>query len=205
MPCNPNEPATSALCGGISGDQLTLAPRELATPRLRLLGPQPSFAPLLMESINHSLPTLGFITFGQSAWDAERGDRFIARDLEALARGECLVFYAFKLASGAYVGRVDLHSWDFDAPRCEVGYVADARQAGRGLMREAVLACVDLAFSMGVARVQALSDAGNARALRFAEQALGFTREGVLRFYERDAQRRLGDQVMFAAYNPAAV
>ena len=186
-------------------DDLICARRELGTPHLRLLAPQPVFAPLLIDSINHSLPTLGFISFGQSEWDAERGQRFIARDLEALARGECLVFYAFEVISDTYVGRVDLHSWDFDAPRCEIGYVADARAAGRGLMREAVLACVNLAFSMGVARVQAVSDAGNARALRFAERALGFTREGVLRFYERDAQGRLGDQVIFAAYNPAAV
>ena len=205
MPYNPNVPATSGHSGGLNGDHLVRAPRELATRRLRLLGPQPELAPLLVESINRSLPTLGFIRFGQTAWDAARGERFIARDLEALARGECLVFYAFEIASDTYVGRIDLHSWDFDAPRCEIGYVADARAAGRGLMREAVLACVNLAFSMGVARVQAVSDAGNARALRFAERALGFTREGVLRFYERDAQGRLGDQVIFAAYNPAAV
>jgi hypothetical protein len=29
-------------------------------------------------------------------------------------------------------------------------------------------------------------------------------REGVLRHYERDARGRLGEQVMFAAYNRAA-
>jgi RimJ/RimL family protein N-acetyltransferase len=188
----------------VDRDDLVRAPRELLTGRLRLLGPQPSFAPMLVESVNRSLPTLGFINWGQAEWLAAQGERFMARDLEDLARGECLVFYAFELAGGAYVGRVDLHSWDFDAPRCEIGYVADARQAGRGLMREAVLACVSLAFGLGVARVQAISEIGNARALRFAEQALGFTREGVLRYFERDAQKRLGEQVIFAAYNPAA-
>jgi len=99
---------------------------------------------------------------------------------------------------------VDLHSWDFATPRCEVGYVGDVRTAGRGLMREAVLACVDLAFQLGAARVQALSEAGNLRALHFAEHALGFVREGELRNYERDAQGRLGSQVLFAAYNQVA-
>ena len=69
-------------------------------------------------------------------------------------------------------------------------------------MREAVLACVDLAFSLGAARVQALSEATNTRALHFAEHGLGFMREGLLRHYERDAQGRLGDQVLFATYNP---
>ena len=76
--------------------------------------------------------------------------------------------------------------------------------SGRGLMREAVLATVELAFTLGAARVQALSEIGNARALHFAEHALGFTREGVLRHYERDAHGQLGQQVMFAAYNPRA-
>jgi RimJ/RimL family protein N-acetyltransferase len=100
---------------------------------------------------------------------------------------------------------VDLHSWDFATPRCEVGYVGDVRTAGRGLMREAVLACVDLAFQLGAARVQALSEAGNQRALHFAEHALGFVREGVLRNYERDAQGKLGSQVLFAAYNASRI
>ena len=59
-------------------------------------------------------------------------------------------------------------------------------------MREAVLACVDLAFSPSAARVQALSEADNARAPHFAERALGLTREGVLRNFERGAQKRLG-------------
>ena len=45
----------------------------------------------------------------------------------------------------------------------------------------------------------------NGRALHFAEHALKFTREGVLRNFERDAQGRLGSQVMFAAYNSAVV
>ena len=71
-------------------------------------------------------------------------------------------------------------------------------------MRGAVLACVDLAFSLRAARVQALSEADNARVLHFAARALGFTREGVLRNFERAAQKRLGSQVMFAAYRPDA-
>ena len=129
----------------------------------------------------------------------------MADGLRWVDEGDCLIFYAFENTTGAYVGRVDLHSWDFDAPRCEVGYVGDVRQAGRGLMREAVWACIQLAFDLGVARVQAMSEASNQHALRFATTTLGLTREGVLRFYERDAQGRLGDQVMFAAYNPKVV
>ena len=187
---------------------LKRAPAQLATARLDLHAPRPEFGPLFVESLNLSLPGLRHIGWAQKARDTEWGATFMQHGTELIAAGDCLIYYAFECASGAdpgqYVGRVDLHSWDFEAPRCEVGYVGDVRSGGRGLMREAVLACVDLAFSLGAARVQALSEADNSRALHFAEHALHFTREGVLRNFERDAQGRLGEQVMFAACNPAA-
>lgn len=188
----------------MDGQQLVGAPVELNTPRVVLHAPRPEFAPVFVQSLNLSLPGLRYIAFAQQARSADWGAEFITRDLLWWAQGEGLVYYAFEKASGAYVGRVDLHSWDFATPRCEVGYVGDVRTAGRGLMREAVLACVDLAFKLGAARVQALSESGNHRALHFAEHALGFVREGVLRNYERDAQGKLGSQVMFATYNPRA-
>ena len=190
-------------------EDLCHAPLQFSTPRLDLPAPRPEFGPLFVESLNLSLPGLKHIGWAQKARATEWGAEFMAHGRDLMASGDCLIYHAFvrevEGALGAYVGRIDLHSWDFEAPRCEVGYVGDVRTAGRGLMREAVLACVDLAFSLGAARVQALSEADNARALDFAERALGFTREGVLRNFERDAKKRLGSQVMFAAYNPAAV
>ena len=194
------EPAAKAQ-RGVDANTLLQAPRQIHSERLVLHAPQPEWAPVFVESLNLSLPGLAYIGWAQKERAVDWAEEFLSHDIEWAARGEGLVFYAFEAASGAYVGRIDLHSWDFDAPRCEVGYVGDVRTAGRGLMREAVLACVELAFSLGVARVQALSEATNHRALHFAEHALGFTREGVLRNFERDAQGRLGDQVLFAAYN----
>ncbi len=189
----------------MDGQQLVAAPLELNTSRVVLHAPRQEFAALFVQSLNLSLPGLRYIAFAQQARTPDWGAEFIARDLLWWAQGEGLVYYAFEKASGAYVGRVDLHSWDFATPRCEVGYVGDVRLAGRGLMREAVLACVGLAFELGAARVQALSESGNQRALHFAEHALGFVREGELRNYERDAQGRLGSQVLFAAYRPGAI
>jgi RimJ/RimL family protein N-acetyltransferase len=188
----------------VDGRDLVGAPNELNAARVVLYGPRPEFGPIIVASINRSLPGLRFIGWGQRERPEAFGAEFIAHDLKLRARGEYLAYYAFERDTGAYVGRVDLHSWDFATPRCEVGYVGDVLTAGRGLMREAVLACVDLAFSLGAARVQALSQADNHRALHFAEHALGFMREGVLRNYERDALGRLGSQVMFAAYRPGA-
>jgi len=186
----------------VDANSLLRAPRRIDSPRLLMHAPRPDWAAVLVHSLNLSLPGLAYISWAQTPRALEWGDEFLRRDIEWMGRGEGLVYYAFEKAHGAYVGRIDLHSWDYDAPRCEVGYVGDARTAGRGLMREAVLACADLAFTLGAVRVQALSEAGNARALHFAEHALGFTREGVLRNYERDAQGRLGDQVMFSTCRP---
>jgi len=184
---------------------ISRAPNELSASRVNLLGPRPELAPLFVASLNRSLPGLRYIGWAQRLRDDDWGLAFIDYDLKMWSQGECLAYYAFERDSGAYVGRVDLHSWDLDAPRCEVGYVGDVLNAGRGLMREAVLACVDLAFALGAVRVQALSEADNLRALHFAEHALGFKREGVLRNYERDAQGRLGEQVMFAAYTNVGI
>jgi RimJ/RimL family protein N-acetyltransferase len=189
----------------VDAQDLIRAPRALHTPHLELRAPQVEFAHAFLESSAASQPALGFISWGQSPFDLAWAQRFMGGGLALVERGECLIFYAFERVSDAYVGRIDLHSWDFEAPRCEVGYVGDVRTGGRGLMREAVLACVELAFALGVARVQALSEAANQRALHFAQHALGFTREGVLRNYERDARGALGEQVMFAAYNPRAI
>jgi RimJ/RimL family protein N-acetyltransferase len=183
---------------------LVAASRQLATSRLRLECSGIEHAQAFCEALNASLPELRWIGWAQQLRELAWAERFCASDRAYVERGEGLVFQAFEAASGHYVGRIDLHTFDFDAPRCEVGYVADTRRAGRGLMREAVLAVVKLGFELGLARIQALSERDNLRALRFAEQALGFTREGELRHYERNAQGRLGVQVLFAAYNSDA-
>ena len=71
-------------------------------------------------------------------------------------------------------------------------------------MREAALALVDLAFRLGFVRIEALTDARNERALRFAA-SLGFRREGLLRAHRRDAEGQPCDEVLFARLHPSLV
>ncbi|MBI3367785.1 MAG: GNAT family N-acetyltransferase, partial [Burkholderiales bacterium] len=178
------------------------APRELRSARLDLASPRIEHAAPFVESLVTSLPTLRFIGWGQVERDLEWARTFCVNGAALVESGECLIFNAFERASGRYVGRIDLHSFELDVPRGEVGYVGDARLRGQGLMREAVLAVLALGFEIGLQRIQALSDARNTGALRFAEQALGMRREGLLRAYERDAQGAVCDMVMFAAFHP---
>lgn len=185
-------------------DDLIAAPRRLETPRLHLESPRREHAEAFAESLNASLDTLEFIGWARVLRDLPWAQRFCDRGRQAVEAGEDLIFNAFERGAGVYVGRIDLHSWHFATPRCEVGYVGDSRLRGTGLMREAVLAVVQLAFDLGAARVQALSDVRNHRAVHFAEHALRFSREGTLRHYERGSDGRLGEQALFAAYNPRA-
>lgn len=187
-------------------DRQTLihAPRALETPRLRLEAPSRAHAAAVLESTNLSLPTLGFIAWAQQPWTPERAERFCEGGLKLVEDGECLIFNAFRRGDGAFVGRIDLHTFDFEAPRAEIGYVGDIRQAHQGLMREAVLAVIAFGFELGLARIEAISEVDNHAALRFAERSLGFTREGRMHHRERNARGELCDQVMFAAYAPVA-
>lgn len=177
------------------------APRTLYTERLNLHAPRVEHAPAFLASLNASLPVMGFVGWARHPRDLAWAERFCAGGGELFERGECIVYYAFERSSGAYVARIDLHTFDFEAPRAEIGYVGDLAHAGRGLVREAALAVVQLGFAIGLARVHALSDLRNERALHFAH-GLGMHREGLLRAYERDPLGQLADMVMFAAYNP---
>ncbi len=186
-------------------DRQTLidAPRELFSERLVLQAPRVDHATAFVESLNRSLPGLAFIGWGQKLRDLEWAQRFCTDGAAMVSDGECLIFNAFTRDEGVYVGRIDLHTFDFEAPRCEVGYVGDLLSAGRGLMREAVVTVISQGFDIGLMRIHALSDARNQRALHFAG-ALGMQPEGLLRAFERDAQGRLCDMMMFAAYHPRA-
>ena len=178
-------------------ETLLTAPALLMTSRLRLEKPRAEHAAVVMESTNASLAELRFIGWGKEAFDAERAHRFCTRDAELVARGECLIYFAFEQRSGDFIGNLDLHSFDFDVPRGELGYVGDSRRAGRGLMFEAATAVLKLGFELGLHRIEAICDARNLRSIAFAEM-LGMTREGLLRAHDRNPQGELCDDVVLA-------
>lgn len=179
------------------------APRVLSTKRLRLEAPRVEHAPAFLAMLNGSLAAWRFIGWGREPRDLAWAERFCIRGAQYVDDGEDLIFTVFETATDACIGRVDLHSFDFDAPRCEVGYAGNVAHAGRGLMREAVQAVVGLAFDLGIERVEAFSDLRNRRAIEFA-LALGFESEGVVRSRERDPKGLLCDQVLLARLRPAA-
>lgn len=173
------------------------APQQLTTSNLRLELPRAEHAAAVRDSVNMSLATLRFVRWAQQPFDDDDARRFCEADAAQVAAGRCLIYFAFERTSGRFVGNLDLHSFDFGVPRCQIGYVGDARFARRGLMREAALTMIDLAFELGFERVEAWCDLRNERSIHFA-QSLGLVYEGLLRGVERDAQGELCDQVLLA-------
>ena len=177
-------------------DKMKNAPREIHTDRTRLVMPSCDQVPVRMAWATASHDMLEFVPRWRKSIDIQAATRSAESEIAAVYAGDEIIYNVFEIASNAYVGRIDLHSWDAEAPRCEIGYMADARTSGRGLLREAALSCIELAFALGVARVQAMTDVRNVRSIRFAK-ALGMQEEGVLRNYER-FNGELCDQILLS-------
>ena len=187
----------------MTGIDLSAASSTLLAARVRLEIPRAEHAAAFCEGVAASMPALTYVTWSLRLRDLAWAMGFCEDDARSAAAGERLAFHVFEIEGGAWVGRIDVHTIDFAAARGEIGYVANLRHAGRGLMREAVLAVIGLCFRLGFERIEAMSDARNARALHFA-QTLGMTREGLLRRHERDPQGEFCDMVLYATLNPGA-
>jgi RimJ/RimL family protein N-acetyltransferase len=186
----------------VSTLDLRSAPQGLLTPRLRLEAPALHHAAAFSAGVQASREALDFVAWRQRPCDLAWAQGFCQRDADSRAAGLDLAFHVLTRDGGDWVGRIDVHSIDFDAARGEIGYVGDVRLSGRGLMREAVRAVITMCFDIGFERIEAMSDARNARALHFADSLGLLQREGVLRRHERDLAGLPCDMVLWAALNP---
>jgi RimJ/RimL family protein N-acetyltransferase len=172
----------------MTNDQLTQSikniPREIVTARTTLRAAALDMLETRLAWVQTNTDHLDYVLGWRKNLDPEVAKRSIERDVRTVESGEEVIYNVFETNSNQYVGRIDLHTWDAEVPRCEIGYMADSRTSGKGLLREAALACVDLAFSMGAVRIQAVTDTRNLRSIAFAK-SIGMQEEGVLRNYER--------------------
>ncbi len=181
------------------------SPECFETARVRLEKIHESHAVALRESVLRSKADLQFVDWSRGAWELAQARRFCRGSRQAMELdGRFLTYLAFerqplqgRSRRGPYVGLLDLHEFDWSVPACQIGYVGDSGQRGRGLMREAALALVEQAFRWGLHRIEAWCDGRNERSVRFA-QGLGFRLEGRLREAARDAEGVLCDQVLLA-------
>lgn len=82
---------------------------------------------------------------------------------------------------GVFIGTCGFADMDLANNKGEIGYVLSPSYQGRGYMKEAVTAILDLAFcNLGLERVEIRIMDGNAASVKFAS-SLGFKHEGTLR------------------------
>ena len=81
-----------------------------------------------------------------------------------LAQDVAIEWGAVLKSSGVLIGVVGLHN--FDADQAELGCLLARAHWGQRLMREALLAVLDFAPGVGLTRLTAQIDAGNARSQR---------------------------------------
>ena len=173
---------------------LASVPETLTTPRLRLERMRADHGPAFWSLVEASRPDLGFVGWAPAIVGPLHARAHCARNALRPTHPLGLIYVAFEHGSSVMVADLDLHTFDFTVPRCELGYVGHSACLGRGLVTEAASALVRLAFDFGVERVAATCDARNERSINFALR-LGFSVEGTLRHFERDPQGALCDLV----------
>ena len=118
-------------------------------------------------------------------------------ELPALAEtGRLLPLAAVEAASGEVIGAGILHHLDAERRIVEIGYFVLPAARGRGVATTIARLLAEHAFSLGIARVAAYVNVGNAASERVLERA-GFTREGVIRSMPKPDGRRV-DKTLFS-------
>lgn len=184
------------------------SPEWFETAHVRLEKIHESHAAALRESVLRSKADLQYVDWSRGPWEPAQARRFCRSSRQTMELdGRFLTYLVFErlprlgeaklTRRGPYVGLLDLHEFEWAVPGCQIGYVGDSAQRGRGLMREATLALIDQAFAWGLHRIEAWCDARNERSIRFA-QRVGFQIEGRLRDAACDAEGRPCDQVVLA-------
>jgi ribosomal-protein-alanine N-acetyltransferase len=98
---------------------------------------------------------------------------------------------------GRFLGAVGLHNIDPESGRCSAGYWVAAPERRRGVAQRGLRLLCDYAFgALAVHRVELWIEPENVASLRVAE-AVGFTREGLLRSFMSVAGERR-DMLMYS-------
>ena len=151
----------------------------LDTPRLHLRPLVPDDAAALFGI--HADPA--FMRYWSTPpWTSiDQAVQLIARDQQEVAAGLHLRLGVCLRQDGTLVGTCSLFHLDVACRRAEIGYGIASGHWRRGYMAEAVGALIDHAFGpLGLNRLEADVDPRNTASVRSLE-ALGFTREGLLR------------------------
>ncbi|CAG0956009.1 diamine N-acetyltransferase [Burkholderiales bacterium] len=156
-----------------------LAPGPVETARLVLRLVAETDLPALL-AVNGDDEVTRFLPYAtwRSLSDAQA---WLKRMTDVQASGTALQFVVAEKPSGAAIGTCLVFRHDEASARAELGYVLGRAHWGRGVMREALAALVDCAFTrMALRRLEAEVGPSNIASARLLGR-LGFTKEGLLR------------------------
>lgn len=120
----------------------------------------------------------------------------LARDLDAVQRGEAARWVIARKDAPGLIGNVALFHWSQRDRRAELGYMLHPGQWGQGLMKEVLPEVVRFGLeALRLNRVEAQVDPANTASLRLLE-GLGFKREGLLRENSLGPDGRYCDTVL---------
>jgi RimJ/RimL family protein N-acetyltransferase len=152
---------------------------NVETPRLRFRRLTQADAEVLFDIFSDDQVTRYLLS--PSMATLEEAEESIRRKLDYYERGEAFQLAVEERATQTVVGTVTLFHIVAESKRAEIGYVLGKQHWGRGLMREAVEALVEVALSkLDFNRLEADIDPRNAASAKLLEH-LGFQREGLLR------------------------
>jgi RimJ/RimL family protein N-acetyltransferase len=179
-------------------------PTELVTPRLHLRVARPGDGALILPAIRESLAQLKpWMPWAKDEYGESDAELWVRRAAAAFLKREIIDMLILSREEGRHLGSVGFHSFKWNVPRCEIGYMLRTSETGNGYMAEAIGAMLGLAEKLKMRRVESRPDALNARSRRVTERA-GFQLEGILRDSVRMPSGELGSPCVYARlFNPA--
>jgi RimJ/RimL family protein N-acetyltransferase len=115
---------------------------------------------------------------------------------QLLEQGTFLPLLVVDGETGELLGGGVLHHVDWQRDQAEIGYWLFEHARGRGTATRTARFLAEHGFSLGLQRIEARVNVGNAASERVLER-VGFTREGVLRSMTRRDGNRI-DQTVFS-------
>jgi RimJ/RimL family protein N-acetyltransferase len=153
-----------------------------------------------LEDVDALLPAFGDPEL-RDAGNLPAFDRdALAANIDALPKlaetGRLLPLVAVAAEAGDVLGAGVLHHLDTERRIVEIGYFVLPEARGRGFGTTIARTLAEHAFSLGIERVAAYVNVGNAASERVLERA-GFTREGVVRSMPKPDGLRV-DKTLFS-------
>jgi ribosomal-protein-serine acetyltransferase len=174
-------------------------PERLKTQSLILRVPRAGDGATVCASIRASLPELKvWMPWAKDDYGDRDGEEWCRKSAASFIERKDLQYMIWASDNAEYLGAVGTHAFDWDVPKCEIGYWLRTSHCGRGLMTEAVNALAGMLLgSLEFQRVEIRCDDRNQRSWRVAERC-GFTFDGTLRRDHRYSDGRLRDTRVYS-------